>query len=184
MRGDGEGREAAAGGSLLFVVMNPMHMNKVRWWCAEFDLDRRGRSDLPGLGHDQAGIAARVRLDARGLSAVAWRRLRNSAARGSCLRRAGHRHGRAPAIPSVCLSQASSIIDHGADAPMDDFPGSIAPSVTEEAIQRALGRAYADWELLAAAAEYYARPLATEWSWENKNMPAIRRMIEEAEKHE
>lgn len=169
----------------LFVVMNPMHMSRLRWWCAEFDLTDEDVVVAPGLLHEQTGIAAVYgRMHAicqpsrgEGFGCVAPEALACGVpiVATDCT---GHSEWLLPGLPgAVCVPS-------GALAPMDDFPGSEAPTVTASSIANSLAYAYASWQTLAEAAEQNAAAFGAEWSWEAKNTPAIRRMIEEAEAHE
>lgn len=168
----------------LFVAMNPQHMSKLRWWCEDLNL---GDDDIlvsPGLVYDQAGVAGMY----GSMHAV-------------CQPSRGEGFGMVPLealacgvpiIATACTGHAeylgirppgTVIVEHHALAPMDDFPGSMAPIVTQVAIRDALASAFVAWESLAERAEQNAEAIASAWSWENKNVPAIRRMIQEAEKH-
>lgn len=59
-------------------------------------------------------------------------------------------------------------VAHGADAPIDDVPGSLAPAVDPEAIAASLRQAYADWPALHAAAMDAASGTGAEWTWERQ----------------
>jgi len=182
-------KEAKCGGQLpeqakLYVVMNPLHTSKVKWWCADFGLTAADIEIRPGLAESHEGIAALY-----------------SAMHAVCQPSRGEGFGLVPlealacgvpVIATACTGHAeylgsrppgALIVEHGPSGSMDDFPGSRAPTVTAEAIQYALGVAYSHWEGLASGAEQNADALRAEWSWENKNGPAIRRMIQEVEKH-
>jgi glycosyltransferase involved in cell wall biosynthesis len=74
-----------------------------------------------------------------------------------------------------------AFVEHGPLAPMDDFPGSMAPAVTVDAIGSGLTRLYANWTKLAAMAEENAEAVRTEWAWEKKNAVPIRQMLQSAE---
>jgi len=168
----------------LFVVMNPQHVSKIRWWCSDLGLSEADVTTEPGLMHSQADIA-----------------LLYGSMHAVCQPSRGEGFGMVPlealacgvpVIATACTGHSeylgtgqpgATIVRHGTTAPMDDFPGSMAPLVTAEAIESALIECYAKWRKLAAAAEENAETIRTEWSWTNKNGPAIRRMLQEAEKH-
>lgn len=57
------------------------------------------------------------------------------------------------------------IIEHGRMAPLDDLPGSTAPTVSPDAIAAALKRAYESWPLLADASLAHALRVAESWAW-------------------
>jgi glycosyltransferase involved in cell wall biosynthesis len=95
-----------------------------------------------------------------------------------------------PVIATACTGHAEvlatgppglQLVAHGNNVPMDDFPGSMAPQVTVESIREALVQAYASWESLDQRAAQNADSLRDDWTWEKKNGPAIRRMLQEAE---
>lgn len=171
------------GGAKLYVVMNPTQMSKLRWWCADLGLGDADVLGAPGLAYDQAGVAAMY----GSMHAIC----QPSRAEGfGCVPLEALACG-VPIIATACTGHSeylgskppgAVIVEHGELAPMDDFPGSMAPAVTQLAIRDALASAYMYWGSLAANAEQNAEALATEWSWENKNGPAIRRMLQEAEK--
>lgn len=56
-------------------------------------------------------------------------------------------------------------IAHGPDAPIDDLPGSIAPTVSPDAVCAALGRAYRQWGEIRQEAVRCAEQVRVEWSW-------------------
>lgn len=72
-------------------------------------------------------------------------------------------------------------VEHGPYAPIDDFPGATAPTVSEDAIADALVRAIGNWPALAAGAMACAKPLALAWTWEKRNKAAIDEMIVRAQ---
>jgi glycosyltransferase involved in cell wall biosynthesis len=168
----------------LFVMMNPRHMSKLRWWCADLGLSADDVVMSPGLAYDQADVAAMY----GSMHAV-------------CQPSRGEGFGMVPlealacgvpVIATACTGHAeflgnrppgAVIVEHGENAPMDDFPGSVAPTVTWAAIRDSLAATFAYWESISAHAEQNAEAVSAEWSWENKNVPAIRRMLQEAEKH-
>lgn len=56
-------------------------------------------------------------------------------------------------------------IESGPEAPIDDLPGAVAPSVSPQAIVRALGEAYRDWIALKDDAMQNAQRVRSERSW-------------------
>lgn len=58
------------------------------------------------------------------------------------------------------------LIEPGPEAPIDDLPGSRAPSVSPERIATALERARYAWPSLHAEAQSHADLWRTDWSWE------------------
>lgn len=59
-------------------------------------------------------------------------------------------------------------IAHGADAPLDDMPGSVGPTVTTAAVQDAILRAYQNWSEIAQSARDNASVMSQNWSWKSQ----------------
>jgi glycosyltransferase involved in cell wall biosynthesis len=178
--------EAKRKGSLpplarLFVVMNPLHLNRVRWWCADLKLADTDVTVIPGLAYGQDGVA----------SMYSTMHLICQPSRGEgfgCVPLESLACG-VPIAATACTGHSEFLgmnppgfvqVQHGDVAPMDDFPGSTAPSVSVAAIEDALAEAHARWDSLAERAEQNADALRVEWTWEKKNVAAIRRMLQEA----
>ena len=134
------------------------------------------------------GLSVLSRIEAISVSSVAalnadaGRRHAQLATRSKIFSGASTAFGAAPGV-RVEIKNPRVVVEHGALAPMDDFPGSMAPSVMHTAIRDALASSFVAWESISERAEQNAVAIAAEWSWENKNVPAIRRMLQEAEKH-
>ncbi len=165
--------------SRLYVVMNPTHMSRIRWWCADLGLTEFDVPTRPGLIENQAAI---VKL--------------YSSMHAVCQPSRGEGFGLVPlealacGVP-VCATACTghseylqdghpgvAFVEHGSSAPMDDFPGSTAPSVSVDAIMSGLTRLYANWMKLAEMAEANAKVVRTEWAWERKNAVPIRQMVQ------
>ena len=58
------------------------------------------------------------------------------------------------------------IVGHGAYAPIDDGPGAMAPSVSVEAVARALLDAHTRWRDKKLRARHAVALIGTKWSWE------------------
>jgi glycosyltransferase involved in cell wall biosynthesis len=71
-------------------------------------------------------------------------------------------------------------VEHGPYAPIDDYPGATAPTVSEDAIAEALVRASGNWMELAEDALRCAPAFAQAWTWEKRNAAAITEMIKRA----
>ena len=170
--------------SLLFVVMNPLHVSKIKWWCSDLGLTDDDVQTEPGLTNSQADIA-----------------LLYGSVHAVCQPSRGEGFGLVPlealacgvpVIATACTGHSeylgtgqpgAVIVPHNDSGPMDDFPGSMAPVVTAGCIEWALVDCYAKWRKLSEAAMENAGVIRGEWSWVNKNGPAIRRMLQEVENH-
>lgn len=171
-------------GALLHVVMNPVHMNRLDWWCRDVGLTEVDVARFPGLAQSQADVVAMYgnmhaicqpsRGEGFGLVPLEALACGVPVVATACT---GHSEYLATSPPGF------KVVPHGVLAPMDDFPGAYAPSVRVADIEDALAEAFARWPQLAAAAEENADALRADWSWEKKNVPALKKMIQEAEKH-
>jgi glycosyltransferase involved in cell wall biosynthesis len=175
-------RGTIPGRARLYVVMNPAHMSKIRWWCADLGLTDLDVPTRPGLIESQDGIAKLYgsmhavcqpsRGEGFGLVPLEALACGVPVLATSCT---GHSEYLRDGHPGVCF------VEDGPLAPMDDFPGSMAPSVTVEAICSGLVRLYSNWEKTAQMAEANAARVRTEWAWEKKNAVPIRQMLQSAE---
>jgi glycosyltransferase involved in cell wall biosynthesis len=64
-------------------------------------------------------------------------------------------------------------VEHGPDAPIDDGPGALAPSVSPDAIAAALRQAYTDWERLNAGAAAASTSIRVNWAWQRQLAPFV-----------
>jgi glycosyltransferase involved in cell wall biosynthesis len=166
----------------LHIVMNPTQLNRVKWWCADLGLTDQQVVVHPGLAYSQETIAQMY-----GAMHVVCQPSRGEGFSLCPL------EALACGVPIVATSCTGSsewfggglpgavVVRHGPLAPMDDFPGSMAPGVDYIAIRDALAEAVSLWPHLADAAEQHAETLRSEWSWEKKNPPALRRLLQETE---
>jgi len=168
----------------LFVMMNPLHVSKIKWWCSDFGLTEDDVSTEPGLTQSQTDIV----LLYGSMHAVC----QPSRGEGFGLVPLEALACGVPVVATACTGHSeylgtgqpgAVIVPHNEVAPMDDFPGSMAPAVTAGSIEWALLECYSNWKKLSDAALENASVIQREWSWVNKNGPAIRRMLQEAEKH-
>ena len=60
-----------------------------------------------------------------------------------------------------------SVIPHGGMTPVDDYPGSMAPSVTVNAILTSLQELHQGYQKHHAAALFAAPTVQADWAWEN-----------------
>lgn len=74
-----------------------------------------------------------------------------------------------------CVSIASGI-----DAPVDDLPNALAPSVDPAAILAALKWAFVHQGFLEIRARANAQAIVDEWSWEKKTGPVLKELADEA----
>jgi glycosyltransferase involved in cell wall biosynthesis len=165
----------------LHIMMNPTHCSKVKWWAADLGLSENDYSVAPGLVHDRYQVANLYRAmhlvcqpsRAEGFGLVPLEALACGTPVAITIS-TGHSEYASTGLPGLME------VPHGPLGPMDDYPGSTAPTVTAEAIVHALWSAYDRWESLSAQAADNAAPLAEEWSWEKKNRPALTKMIAES----
>jgi glycosyltransferase involved in cell wall biosynthesis len=80
-----------------------------------------------------------------------------------------------PVIMTSCTGHSEHADTHGVvlvetgdDAPVDDFPGAYAPSLSAEAVAYALRRAHKARDDYKAAAKVFASEFSQHWSWENR----------------
>lgn len=78
-----------------------------------------------------------------------------------------------PVVATACTGHADHVdgnavvvVPHGPEAPIDDGPGAVAPTVQPEMIAVALERARCEWHTLSKAALEEAPALRESWSWE------------------
>lgn len=72
------------------------------------------------------------------------------------------------------FEQGVGVIEHGPDAPIDDMPEAVAPSVSEHAIGAAIEVAYDSWLELSGNALAKAESVRTVWSWPKQLEPFVR----------
>lgn len=68
------------------------------------------------------------------------------------------------------------VVATGPDAPIDDGPGALAPSLSVDAVADALATAYADWRKLHDAALANAEAVGEHWSWSNQTKRWLQEM--------
>lgn len=92
-----------------------------------------------------------------------------------------------PVLATICTGHSEylsattpglTVVPYGAAAPLDDFPGSTAPSVDRRDVADALGTAYSAWLSKREAALAAAPALFRTWGWAAKNQDAIQAMCE------
>lgn len=79
----------------------------------------------------------------------------------------GHSEHVVPGMPSPGVF----VIPTGSDQPLDDLPGSVAPSLYPAWIAESLEYCHEHSEGLISQAQGHSRRLREEWSWENKLRP-------------
>lgn len=162
----------------LYILMNPTEVSRLRWWAADIGLKTEDVEIEPGLVHNQRSIAALYSTmhvvcqpsRAEGFGMVPLEAL--------CMgvpvvatASTGHAEFASTGLPGLV------VVPHGPSAPIDDFPGATAPTVSVEAIASMLQYAYVRWLSLAEAARQNAPALASEWSWQKKNERPLKKMI-------
>lgn len=88
-----------------------------------------------------------------------------------------------PIVATACTGQSEWFVqgldgavpvEHGPDAPIDDGPGALAPTVEPDAIAASLRHAYERWELLDSDAEHASALRRARWSWPVQLAPLMR----------
>jgi len=169
----------------LTVVMNPLECNRVIWWASAAGHAPEEVIVVPGLAlsplhvvtqlYSRAHVVCQpsraegfglVPLEARacGVPVVATRVTGHSE---------GHLDG--PGVVEVLAHE---------DAPLDDYPGAVAPRVEPEDIVAAMAFACQRWPELHEAALEQAPFIRGEWTWEKRNAAAIARLTEGAHEGE
>lgn len=177
-------REAKDAGELpktakLHVVMTPIGLSKLRFWAAQCRLTDADLVVAPGFVHTPIGIAA--------LYAAMHVVCQPSRAEGFGLVPLEALACGVPVVATRCTGHAEYAtlslpgfygVSVGPSEPMDDFPGSRAPSVSVRAIRNALEDAYTGWLRAAEDAERNAPALAEAWAWEKASSPGLRKMLD------
>jgi glycosyltransferase involved in cell wall biosynthesis len=92
-----------------------------------------------------------------------------------------------PIIATTCTGHGQYLVplppgavgvEGGADEPIDDLPGALAPAVRPDAVAVALHLVYEQWAELDAAAAAGAADIGRQWSWERQ----LAEFIEELKK--
>jgi glycosyltransferase involved in cell wall biosynthesis len=81
-----------------------------------------------------------------------------------------------PQTDAAASAAGCVLIGTGPDAPVDDFPGAQAPSLSVESVLAALDRAFRQREELSAAALAQAEKVAADWSWTAKTGPVLQEL--------
>jgi glycosyltransferase involved in cell wall biosynthesis len=68
------------------------------------------------------------------------------------------------------------IVETGPDAPLDDGPGAVAPSLDPEEIRLRLREAYECWPALSAASFDAAPRVGVDWSWSRQLKPWLEQL--------
>lgn len=68
------------------------------------------------------------------------------------------------------------IVEHGPDAPIDDWPGARDPSVEPAAIAAGLLYAYQNWTQLSEQARLFAPSVQATWSWPAQLAPFLQEL--------
>ncbi len=175
----------------LILVVPPDQASRIRWVATKIGLDIRDNSDdmliVPGFSMSQNDVAETF----------------YSAAHVVCQPSRGEGFGMVPlearacgvpVVATACTGHSEHmptdgsvpgcvLVPTGDLAPMDDFPGSMAPSLRTEDVAKALQSAYENWREIEAAACYAAENVQATWTWERGNAGAIARLRERGEQY-
>lgn len=175
-------RDLIASGKLpksarLLIVSNPLGVNEYLWRSHEIGVDPQTMDVIPNPEASQSSLAAALRH--------AHLVCQPSRAEGFGLVPLEARACGVPVAMTTCTghsehwSSAGAVaIRHGELAPMDDYPGAMAPTVTVDAVRDALEESYSRWLDLAAEAIETADKVREEWSWEKRNAAVLRELVD------
>jgi glycosyltransferase involved in cell wall biosynthesis len=178
--------------AILVAVVPPPELNKLRFLGHKANLREADMLAVPGFGLDQRGVVETLyspshiicqpsRGEGFGMVPLEGRACGVPVVATDCTGHSEHMvdslpHMRGPAPGAV-------IIATGDSEPMDDFRGSMAPSLRVEDIAESLGNAYENWKDLDDAARNTAPDVQEHWTWERRNAGALKRLKERGKEH-
>lgn len=174
----------------LTVVIQAQHASKVRWDAAEVGLGDEDLTIWPGFALERRQVAEQLysrahvvcqpsRGEGFGLCPLEAR----CCGVVTCATRATGHSEHMPESEQPPERTGVVVIKTGENAPMSDFPGSMAPFLEMQHIYHALAECYGNWLELDEAARSRAQSLAKEWSWDNVCRDAVRQLQERGEHH-
>ena len=168
-------------GAQLLIVANPLAVNEYLWRGKEMGLNAAASS---------VGVVANPEAPATMLAeALRYAHVvcQPSRAEGFGLIPLESRACGVPVVMTNCTGhtefwgpQGTVTVAHGELAPLDDYPGAMAPSVSAEAIRVALVEAFETWPALADEAARAADSVRSEWSWQKRNAPVLQDLVDDA----
>jgi glycosyltransferase involved in cell wall biosynthesis len=171
--------------AVLVAVVPPPELNRLRFAGQKAGLSDNDMLAVPGFGLDPTALVETLyspshvicqpsRGEGFGMIPLEGRACGVPVVATDCTGHSEHMLGGAP---------GAVVVRSGPDAPMDDFRGSIAPSLEAEDVAEALQNAYECWKDLDDAARNAAPDVQREWTWERKTAGALMRLKEKGKEH-
>jgi glycosyltransferase involved in cell wall biosynthesis len=181
-------KRAIPAGAILVAVVPPPELNSLRFIGHKHGLQDQDMLVVPGFGLDQNGVVETLyspshvicqpsRGEGFGMIPLEGRACGVPTVATDCTGHSEHIFRKLPLDPGIV------VVKSGSDAPMNDFRGSLAPSLEAEDVAEALQNAYECWKDLDDAARNAAPDVRREWTWERKTAGAIMRLKEKGKEH-
>jgi glycosyltransferase involved in cell wall biosynthesis len=160
-------------GTFLTLLVNPVYLHDMDQYVRDKQLPNvllRPGVGLPEEyiieGYNRHHVVCQPsRAEGFGLTPLESRACGTPVVATACTGHADHVHG-----------PGTVIIPHGGLAPVDDFIGSLAPTVQGSSILDALTDARERWEALHEEALNHVSDLKEHWSWKNRTAPALKQL--------